>query len=308
MADQIPEAQMPKPKNLPPKAMPEKAVEAPLGQAKQTIVARIDQDGDEDKVLQDIAGTDNKLPGGPLRIRPMSINGVDYDPYHPPKLYRNPDGTTEYRGGKPLKDTGSVEVSTPGQEHSQETEATNAPAYKAIFEGVYDQMRQAAYGKTPEEQGQRFIESIAQKVPMHIGEIQSQNLTNQAIYQEIWGRMGAYIMRYNGTPRFEEKKQDVSAVYSKLTGHIDTLVAGGEVDPLTAKVFARYLERYKHIGGLHYNAIVANNQELPEGTLKQKAPEYANAVGRLVSDYGEDAKEQESGVLYILMQTNKQAK
>lgn len=196
----------------------------------------------------------------------------------------------------PQKDTVPVsEVSVLEQKHSQEGEPVGSPAYKDIFEGVYDQMRQAASGKTPGEQGQQFVESIAQKIPMHIGDIESQNLTNEDIYQEIWGKMSAYIMRYNGTPRFEEKKQDVSAVYLKLIGHINTLVKGGEVDPLTAKVFARYLERYKDIGGHHYNAIIANNQELPEGTLQQKAPEYSSSVGQLVSDYGEDAKEQESG-------------
>ncbi len=59
MADQIPETQLPKPENLQPKAEPEKTVEAPLGQAEQAIVDRIDQDGDEDKVLQDIADEKN---------------------------------------------------------------------------------------------------------------------------------------------------------------------------------------------------------------------------------------------------------
>lgn len=238
----------------------------------------------------------SNLPGGPIKMRPVSVNGVDYDPYHPPKLYKNPDGTTEYRGGKPLKDSHTaLEAIASGQLPAKEGEDANSPAYKGIFEGVYDQMRQGASGKTPEEQGQRFIEGIAQKAQMHIGEIQSGNLTNQSIYQEIWAKMGAYINRYNGTPRFEQKKQDVSAVYTKLTGHINDLVQGGEVDPLTAKVFARYLERYKHIGGHHYNAIVRNNQELPDGILQQKAPEYSSALGRLVTEYGENAKEQESG-------------
>jgi hypothetical protein len=73
------------------------------------------------------------------------------------------------------------------------------------------------------------------------------------------------------------------------------LVKNGEVDPLTAKVFARYLDRYKYIGMLHYKTIVKNNQELPDGTLKQKAPEYEKAVERLVSDYGESAEEQDTG-------------
>ncbi len=59
MADQIPETQLPKPENLQPKAGTEKTIEAPLGQAEQAIVDRIDQDGDEDKVLQDIADEKN---------------------------------------------------------------------------------------------------------------------------------------------------------------------------------------------------------------------------------------------------------
>lgn len=235
-------------------------------------------------------------PGGPLKLRPVSIDGVDYDPYHPPKLYKKPDGTIKYRGGKPLKDSSAVlEALASGQLPAKESKDASSPAYKAIFEGVYDQMRQGASGKTPEEQGQRFIEGIAQKAQMHIGEIQSGNLTNQSIYQEIWAKMGAYIMRYNGTSRFEQKKQDVSAVYSKLTGHINELVKTGEVDSLTAKVFARYLERYKYIGGHHYNDIVRNNQELPDGIIQQKGPEYSGALERLVTEYGNNAKEQESG-------------
>lgn len=188
---------------------------------------------------------------------------------------------------------------------SKENKSAVPPAWKAIFEGVYDQIRQGAYGKTPKEKGHYFTERIAEKVPMHIGEIESQNLTNQAIYEEIWKEMSAYIMRYDGTLRFEEKKKDVSEVYSKLTGHINRLVKGREVDPLTAKVFARYLKRYKRIGEVHYNAIVVNNQELPEDALQQKAQEYADAVGRLVGDYQEDAKEQESGG-FIIFNADKQ--
>lgn len=41
-----------------------------------------------------------KLPGGPLRMRPVEVDGTFYDPYHPPKLYQTADGKQEYRGGK----------------------------------------------------------------------------------------------------------------------------------------------------------------------------------------------------------------
>lgn len=177
----------------------------------------------------------------------------------------------------------------------EKNEAVELPAYKILFEGVYDQMRQGAIGRTPEKKAQFFVEEIEQRAQSHIGEIQSQNLTNQAIYKEIWDKMGAYIMRYNGTPRFEDTKRDVSAVYTRLTGHINALVKNGEVDPLTAKVWARYLDKYKHIGGHHYNAIVRYNQEIPEGVLQQEVPKYANTLGRLINDYGDDAEEQETG-------------
>lgn len=168
-------------------------------------------------------------------------------------------------------------------------------AGQRIFDGVYDQIRKAALGKTPEDKGQRFVEEIAQKAQMHIGDIQSRNLTNKDVYQEIWSKMDAYIMRYDKDPRFEEKKKDVSTVYSKLTGHVNKLVKNGDVDSLTAKVFVRYLDRYKSIGEDHYNAVVRNNQELPDGLLQQKAPEYARTVERVADDYGEDAELQESG-------------
>lgn len=167
---------------------------------------------------------------------------------------------------------------------------------RVLFEGVYEQLKKGMHGNTPEEKGQRFVEGIAQKANMHIGEIKAQNLTNQSIYQEIWGRMSEYVMRYSSSTRFDEKKQHVSEAYSRLTGHINKLVSDGEVDILTAKVFARYLDRYKDIGGIHYNAIVANNQDLPEGALRQKAPEYTDSVNRLKSEYGDDnVEEQDSG-------------
>lgn len=44
----------------------------------------------------------SKLPGGATKVRPISIGGEFYDPFHPPKLYRNPNGTEEYRGGRKL--------------------------------------------------------------------------------------------------------------------------------------------------------------------------------------------------------------
>ncbi|RJQ24858.1 hypothetical protein C4577_06970 [Candidatus Parcubacteria bacterium] len=69
-----------------------------------------------------------------------------------------------------------VEQNSVGQE-SNKDRAKSLNAGKIIFDGVYDQIRRAAYGKTSEEQGQRFVEWIAQKAQMHIGEIQSQNLT-----------------------------------------------------------------------------------------------------------------------------------
>jgi len=64
MADQITEGQIPKPENLQPNPAPEKQAEDPIGQAEQAIVNRIDQEGDEDKVLQDI----------------VDANGADQDP------------------------------------------------------------------------------------------------------------------------------------------------------------------------------------------------------------------------------------
>ncbi len=198
------------------------------------------------------------------------------------------------RPGGPLK----ARKAPTDQLSPEKNEEVKLSAYRVLFEGVYDQMRQGAIRigrKTPEQKGQRFVEEIAQRAQSHIGEIQSQNLTNQAIYQEIWDKMSAYIMRYNGTPKFEDMKRDVSAVYSRLTRHVNALVKSGEVDPLTAKVFVRYLDRYKHIGGHHYNDIVRYNQELPDEILQKEAPKYANILGRLITDYDDDVEEQESG-------------
>lgn len=44
----------------------------------------------------------SKRPGGPLRQKSVSTEGVEYDPFHPPKLFQKPDGTQKLRGGKKL--------------------------------------------------------------------------------------------------------------------------------------------------------------------------------------------------------------
>ncbi len=263
--------------------------------------ANFSADAQRAKVKDSLGGSSNStdnspnLPGGPYNPRPMTIEGITYEPLSPPKLYRNADGTTEYRGGVPIKTGNSSDIASIREQLKLEAEKTTPPAYKAVFEGVYDQMRQGAFGKTPEEQAQRFVEDIADWAERRIGEINSGNLTNEDIYREMWGKMSGYISRYSGTSRFEEKKADVSAVYLKLKGNINKLVKDGEVDPLTAKVYARNLKGYKRIGGHHYKDIVRNNQEIPEGTIKQKQPEYNSALGRMVVDYGENAKDQDSG-------------
>lgn len=52
--------------------------------------------------MPDREPTDNspKRPGGPLRQKPISVGGVDYDPFHPPKIFQNTDGTEEIIGGR----------------------------------------------------------------------------------------------------------------------------------------------------------------------------------------------------------------
>jgi len=42
------------------------------------------------------------LPGQAIRTRSLVIGGEFYDSLCPPKLYRNPDGTEQYRGGRKL--------------------------------------------------------------------------------------------------------------------------------------------------------------------------------------------------------------
>lgn len=92
MTDQIPEGQIPKPENLQqPKPAPEKAIEAPIGQAEQAIVNRIDQDGDEDKVLQDIAGEPKVSPD---RIESQNNQDVFLFRYENPNSEnRNPNSS-----------------------------------------------------------------------------------------------------------------------------------------------------------------------------------------------------------------------
>lgn len=43
-----------------------------------------------------------KRPGGAYSPKPVIIEGKTYDPFHPPKLVQNPDGTQGFIGGKEL--------------------------------------------------------------------------------------------------------------------------------------------------------------------------------------------------------------
>jgi hypothetical protein len=60
------------------------------------------EDSFEKKLAKPMTEDIKNLPGGPLRERPLEINGVFYDPFHPPKLIQTPDGRQEYRGGRVL--------------------------------------------------------------------------------------------------------------------------------------------------------------------------------------------------------------
>jgi len=48
------------------------------------------------------AGKASKLPGGEYKPKPIEINGVLYDGFHPPKEIQRPDGTVAYIGGRKL--------------------------------------------------------------------------------------------------------------------------------------------------------------------------------------------------------------
>lgn len=78
----------------------------------------------EMELLQKDLGIDKpvdkpKRPGSALKKEPVSINGIDYDPLHPPKMYTNADGNVEFRGGKELANNKSKETSETGKEKSE---------------------------------------------------------------------------------------------------------------------------------------------------------------------------------------------
>lgn len=68
-----------------------------------------------------------KRPGGELRQTPLEIDEKLYDPFDPPKLYRNPDGSTEYKGG--------TEINKLDETASEQKEGDiDVSVLKAIFE------------------------------------------------------------------------------------------------------------------------------------------------------------------------------
>ncbi len=170
--------------------------------------------------------------------------------------------------------------------------ATSEQASQKIFDGAYEQLRKGAYGKTVEQQGANFVADIAGGAERHVRPINAENLTNETMFQLIFTKMGKYVMKYRGDPRFESKLAAVSSNFERFTSRLNRLVKSGEVDPLAAKVYARNLDKYKAIGGHNYNALVRNNQDLPPDALVQKNPEYQNTVKALVDVYGDQAFEQ----------------
>lgn len=60
-----------------------------------------------------------KTPGGPLKKKPFVYNGEDYDPLHPPKIYRKEDGNIELRGGKKLANEEPAKTVELGKERAE---------------------------------------------------------------------------------------------------------------------------------------------------------------------------------------------
>src|SRR5437762_13597274 len=90
---------------------------------------------------------------------------------------------------------------------------TATPAYKHIFMGVYDQLRQAKHGWhyfTPEQHAEYFITGIAERAEERIKPVE--HLSRETIDIEVRERMGAHLLVYSGTEEFGEIAKDLSSV------------------------------------------------------------------------------------------------
>ena len=147
-------------------------------------------------------------------------------------------------------------------EHSCET----GPEDRRVFGNVCEQLDRPPRSTTLEQHRERFVAGLGEGARAHIDDLEARGLTNRQIYRELWQRMAAYIARYQNDPRFEKKKVHVSTFYRRFTGHIDTLLERGEVDPRTARVFLGALPSLPSIGD--YYAIIRDDTDIsPEALI-----------------------------------------
>lgn len=184
--------------------------------------------------------------------------------------------------------SGSVMAS---REHA-ETRSTIAPASEKVFNGVYEQLKNASSLKTPEQLGKEFVENIIESTGRRIESVESSSLAT--MLEEIHQDTLKFAEWYRGSDQYDQQRQVGEDLQRRFSSHVERLIQAGEIDELTAKVFIRNLKVLKYIG--NYNAVVRNHEPITPEELRSKNTEFMKIVAQIWDEYPTSSKsEQETG-------------
>ena len=167
---------------------------------------------------------------------------------------------------------------------------------KKVFDNVYEQLRQNSSGSTSAEKAKGFIDRIKDGAERHVTEIEDSKLTSTQLLDDIWQKMGEYIVAHRGGSDAETVESEVSSWFVRLRGHTDWLVKHAEVDALTAKVFLKSLPNLRYIGD--YNALI-RDASVPIEILAQKNAEYAPFAEDMFSKHTGPGNTDEGGFYHF---------
>jgi len=172
-----------------------------------------------------------------------------------------------------------------------------AQRWKTVFSSVCERLNRPLDSTTPEEHCRRLLARLAHGVRRHVDEPAVQGVTYRDVLFEMSQRMAAYVARYRDDSRFESKQRHVSAMQSRVTEQVSSLVAQGEVAPRTAVVFVSMWPSLSSIGD--YGTIVRSGTRIDQSDLMARCQAFAGEVNRIASSYAGGATQQINDFLHV---------
>lgn len=178
---------------------------------------------------------------------------------------------------------------------NNEAETAVAQSVSArVFEGVYEQLKNSSNLRTPQELARRFIEDLAENSQRRVESVEPRTI--ETMFQELQNSVTQYAEWSRNNPNYEYTRQQGAALYQRFTQNVERLIASGDIDELTAKVFMRSLPGLKYIG--NYNAVVRNLEPITTEELKQKNIDYVKVAEQIWAEYPETVKNEQEGYFY----------